>query len=464
MPSPFNAASVDEFRRGACPALSAPMQTGDGLLARIALTEAITPAAFQSLARLALKHGNGMLDISARGNLQVRGLSPQSAPLLDVDVRALALPLRDGLAVETPPLAGLDPDEITDPRPLAAEIAVKARNLSGLAPKMSVVVDGHGQLTLATLMADIRLVAVRSSDSGAPAQPILWKILLGGIESSGHIFAALPAAEAVAATIGLLEKLSDLGPKARGRDLANPYPRNAETMPAATSPLGLHHVTAKTSAGKPRPSATDTIGTCTIDSCAMGIGLPYGQIHAERLIALAGEATRLGIAALKPALDHSILAFGDEPACLSLAAFAANHGFIVSGIDPRAHIAACTGSPACASARADTHQLADTAAKTFADLLDGSFKLHVSGCAKGCAHPQASALVLTGTSSQFSLISGGRPGDLPFATVDFADTNATLRRLADLIFAERRQHETSAACIARLGQVRLAAAATSGRP
>lgn len=498
-PCPVSTPTADDLRRGACPALSAPMQTGDGLLARIALTDAIAPASLASLARLALQHGNGMLDISARGNLQIRGLSEQSAPLLDADVRALALPLRDGLAVETPPLAGLDPDEIADPRPLAAEIAEVARNFSGLAPKMSVVVDGHGQLTLSALIADIRLVALRSGESGAAAAPILWKILLGGIETSGHVFATLPAAEAVTATIRLLEKLANLGPKARGRDLAKSHPRNAGEVPAAPSPLGLHHLTAKTCTEKPTPNSAGTIGAdtgtstispptttgaetgtgtgtgtgaidnhissaCSIDTCALRIGLPYGQIHANQLIALADEATRLGITALKPALDHSILAFGEEAACRSLAAFAALNGFITLTTDPRAHIAACTGSPACASALADTHGLADTAADTFAGLLDGSFKLHVSGCAKGCAHPQPSALVLAGASTQFSLVSGGRPGDLPFATADFADTNATLRRLADLIIAERRPNETSAACITRLGQDRLRAAATSGRP
>ncbi len=212
-PDPSSTPTADDLRRGACPALSAPMQTGDGLLARIALTDAIAPASLASLARLALQHGNGMLDISARGNLQIRGLSEQSAPRLDADVRALTLPLRDGLAVETPPLAGLDPEEIADPRPLAAEIAGAARNLVTLAPKMSVVVDGHGQLTLSALIADIRLVAIRSGESGAATAPIRWKILLGGIESSGHVFATLPAAEAVAATTRLLEELANLGPR-----------------------------------------------------------------------------------------------------------------------------------------------------------------------------------------------------------------------------------------------------------
>lgn len=91
-----------DMRRGACPALSTPMMTGDGLLARISLVEAISPLELASICRLALMHGNGMIDISARGNLQIRGLTETSAPHLDADVRAMNLPLRDGLAVEIP--------------------------------------------------------------------------------------------------------------------------------------------------------------------------------------------------------------------------------------------------------------------------------------------------------------------------------------------------------------------------
>ena len=68
-----------DFRRGACPALSAPMQTGDGLLSRISLGEPIRPAELATICRLCEAHGNGVINISARGNLQVRGLTTETA-------------------------------------------------------------------------------------------------------------------------------------------------------------------------------------------------------------------------------------------------------------------------------------------------------------------------------------------------------------------------------------------------
>ncbi|WP_105430521.1 precorrin-3B synthase [Neorhizobium sp. T6_25] len=429
--------STLDMRRGACPALSAPMQTGDGLLARVALIDVITPGQLAELCRLARRHGNGILDISARGNLQVRGLSEASAPLLDADVRALNLPLREGLAVETPPLAGMDDTEIADPRAIAEAIRQGARDILGLAPKMSVVVDGSGRLRLSDLLADIRLTAV-SGDEG-----IHWTLLLGGTETTGRVFNVLRETDAVSATLALLRKLGEKGQKARGRDLAAGLPTNdVPSRPA--SPFGTFRLSK--------------------DLFAAGIGPAFGQANAEDLIALCDESERLGIQSLKPALDHSLLFFGPQTACEALTAFAGSNGFVTSPSDPRSAIAACPGGPACNSATVATHELGAKAAEECRDLLDGSFKLHVTGCPKGCAHPQPSALALCGTADGLSLIAGGKAADEPFASVAFADTNNSLRRIADLVRDERRAGENSAACLARLGPRRLAAAVTSGRP
>ncbi len=111
---------ASSMARGACPALDAPMLTGDGYLSRVALIETISPAQVIALCSLSVKHGNGMLDISARGNLQIRGLTSESAAKLEADVRALDLPLREGLAVEWSPLAGFEKG--IDPRPLGLAI------------------------------------------------------------------------------------------------------------------------------------------------------------------------------------------------------------------------------------------------------------------------------------------------------------------------------------------------------
>ncbi|UIY31039.1 hypothetical protein LZK73_00125 [Neorhizobium galegae] len=277
--------------------------------------------------------------MSARGNLQIRGLSEASAPVLDADVRVLNLPLREGLAVETPPLAGMDDTEIADPRPIAEAIRQGARDILGLAPKMSVVVDGGGQLRLSDLLADIRVTPV-STDEG-----IHWTLLLGGTEANGRVYNVLRETEIVSATLALLRKLGEKGPEARGRDLAAGLLTNGAPGLSA-SPFGTFRL--------------------SDDLYAAGIGPTFGQANAEEVIALCDEAERLGIQSLKPAFDHSLLFFGLQTACKALTAFAGSNGFVTSPSDPRSAIAACSGSPACNSAAIATHELAAKAAETAA--------------------------------------------------------------------------------------------------
>src|SRR5690606_7213390 len=114
-----------------------------------------------------------------------------------------------------PPFAGLDETEIADPRPLAEAIRDGARGIGGLAPKMSVVIDGSGRFRLSDLLADIRLVAIRTENNDTH-----WQILLGGTEAAGRIHGIHGEADAVSETLALLRRLGSLGEKARGRDLA----------------------------------------------------------------------------------------------------------------------------------------------------------------------------------------------------------------------------------------------------
>ena len=428
-------ASLD-MRRGACPTLSAPMMTGDGLLVRIALTESIAPVKLAEICRLAIRHGNGIIDISARGNLQVRGLSKGSAPLLDADMRAMNLPLREGLAVEVPPLAGRDRSELVDPLGLAAAIREGARGIRGLAPKMSVIVDGGGLLRLSNLLADIRLAAQRSEEG------LHWRLQLGGTEADGSLYGIFGEADALGKVLDLLERLADLGPAARGRNLGKRSPDDT-TPSRQSSPFGIHD-----------------LGD---DRSAAGIGPAFGQTDAGRLLALCEEATALGIGEVKPAFDHSLLFFGEASACRTLTDSASSGDFVISAEDPRTRIAACPGSPACASATIATHELASWAAAECGDLLDGSFKLHVTGCPKGCAHPQPSPLVLCGADGGLNLIAG-RAADQAFVSIPPDATQAALRQLAALVKAERRPQEQSAACLARLGPKQIATHLMSGHP
>ena len=166
--------------------------------------EGLTPGQLGGLARAAGRLGNGRIEVTARGSLQVRGLTPETAVALDAAVGELGIAVEAGVPVLTGALAGLDPEEVADPRPLAAAIRERARGLAGrLAPKVSVVVDGGGRLHLDAVKADVRLVA---GDGG-------WRVEVGG-----RAVALGDGAAAVEVAVAMLERLAGSG--ARGRDLA----------------------------------------------------------------------------------------------------------------------------------------------------------------------------------------------------------------------------------------------------
>src|SRR4051794_18733471 len=105
---------VSERRRGWCPGVRRPMATGDGLLVRLhPFGGRLTAHRAHLIAGAAREHGNGHLDITARGNLQIRGVSdgtyPSLLPLLESE--ALIEPMGDGpnRLTAVSPLAGLDP-------------------------------------------------------------------------------------------------------------------------------------------------------------------------------------------------------------------------------------------------------------------------------------------------------------------------------------------------------------------
>src|ERR1700761_6539096 len=67
--------------RGWCPGALRPMASGDGLIVRLRISGGILSTRIASeIARWAARWGNGHIDLTGRGNLQLRGLSPPQLP------------------------------------------------------------------------------------------------------------------------------------------------------------------------------------------------------------------------------------------------------------------------------------------------------------------------------------------------------------------------------------------------
>ncbi len=92
-------------------------------------------------------------------------------------------------------------------------------------------------------------------------------------------------------------------------------------------------------------------------------------------------------------------------------------GFIVRADDPRRRVIACPGAPICASAYMAARALAPSIAAETGAFPDDAATIHISGCAKGCAHPSAAALTIVGTPEGCALIANGSTRGMPFAVV-----------------------------------------------
>src|SRR5689334_15242344 len=88
--------AVGHKRTGACPTFERPVLQRDGLLLRIPLVGgALDPAQAAAVAAVAVEHGNGIIELTNRGNLQVRGLSDRSVAPATAALRACGLGARD---------------------------------------------------------------------------------------------------------------------------------------------------------------------------------------------------------------------------------------------------------------------------------------------------------------------------------------------------------------------------------
>ena len=84
-------------------------------------------------------------------------------------------------------------------------------------------------------------------------------------------------------------------------------------------------------------------------------------------------------------------------------------GLITHAEDPVLRVVACSGAPRCPEGHADTRALAAAVAPHLA--LDS--RLHVSGCAKGCAQSAPAPITLVATAEGFDLIRNGSTRDKP---------------------------------------------------
>lgn len=359
--------------QGWCPGALRPMLSGDGLVVRVRPDGGrLTQAQAMGLGAAARAHGNGLIDLSARGNVQLRGVTDASHPALIDALRALDL-------IDTDPAAEARRNVLVTPFAdagtdwLARALGQALRGAPDLPGKFGFAVDTGPAPVLAEVSADIRLE--RAADGGLVLRC-----------DGAALGAPVSEAEAPDAAIALSQWFVAAGGISNGRG------RMSALIATGARPRGALAPAVPPAPGQPLPAP----GLCPQGAL---LGFEFGQMDADTLRTVA----RLGDLRITPWRMVLVEGLRHLPALA---------GLMTTADHPLRRVVACTGAPGCLQALAPVRDLARHLAK---DVPAGR-TLHVSACAKGCAHPTAADVTLVATAQGFDLICDGTTRSAPDRT------------------------------------------------
>ncbi|WP_332261454.1 precorrin-3B synthase [Burkholderia sp. WSM2230] len=420
------------LRPSACPGLVRIVAARDGGICRIKLPGGeLSAAQAEAIADASARHAAGVIELTNRANLQLRGvrggeeaaliatlvdagLGPlahanaaaradahagsfptltASAAADDASLPALTACTADDIRnVMISPTAGRDPSARFDTRPICAALLALLQSdarFVALSPKFALLVDGGERLARLDHPHDVWLAATRNASG-----EIHFVFGLAGCPPVGPMHSAAALASVVPSQVpalvrALLHTFLDLAPAdaTRMRHLLATHSVDAVLQHAQTYvdfPLERDAALANWRRSTPA-DATLRVGAHAQRSAGtwhVG-GQPFlGRIDASTLQRLAALARQHGNATLHITPWQSVLLtdIAKHAVPVVLAALKAL-GFACNADDPAARLIACAGSSGCAKSLADTK----TDALALAKRLPAGVDVHLSGCMRSCA-------------------------------------------------------------------------------
>ena len=379
MPDSRTEPTAARMQADSCPGALTVHQAADGGLARVRLPGgALSATALLALADAADELADGQLELTSRGNVQVRGLAPGAERELGDRLAEVGLlPSRTHERVRNilaSPMSGLDGRGATDVTDLAAELdrrLCERPTLAQLSGRFQFGFD-DGRGDVASLRPDVTVQALSADE---------FVLFPGSVPLSrlNAIEAPLAAAEAFlqkrAAWNSAAWRVTELPDGGAGvaEQLRRRYGPTVVDVPVASPPNEPVGISAQP-CGRWSLTVLAPLGRLTSDQARLLGGLPGGR-------------------GLRITPWRSVVVCDITEPDGALAA-AAGAGLGVAADSPWYRVSACTGRPGCAKA------LADVRADALADIAEHGtpgVSVRWSGCQRRCGRPQNTAIDLVAT-------------------------------------------------------------------
>ncbi|CAI3953732.1 Sulfite reductase [Commensalibacter communis] len=374
---------MSHIRRGWCPSLYKPMETGDGFLCRIKpFFSSITSEQAKIIAELSEQYGNGYMNLSQKGNLQLRGFTRENIDLAIPRIIKAHLGSNDAMMEEKrnimiSPVWDIDISRNPEVYPIAIELQTALQDHPDIHPltgKFSFLIDGGEYYGLQNIYADVNIRFYEGH----------WIIQLGQNEQ----VIQCSRKDLVKIILEIIQFCRDHQLKR----LLNPD--NAQLYLQQLSYPTIKYINIHQHntlpIGSPQLSATSIVH----------LGVPFGLLKASQLLHLAAIADQYGNKTLRFTPWRSIILPHCSPEALPTLS-----DFIITQDDPRLYMTTCPGKPFCIQGQQAT---IDAVSSLVPIWKNQKSMIHISGCAKGCASPQINPVTLCATKEGYNLIFNGK--------------------------------------------------------
>ncbi|MFQ3224233.1 MAG: ferredoxin-nitrite reductase [Lentimonas sp.] len=370
---------------------------------------AIKSHQFVGLAEIAEDWGGGYLDLTTRGNTQVREIMPRNtiatlSKLDDLGLTAKGSGADNLRNVTASPTCGFDPEEVLDVLPYAQSMhhyILNNRDLYGLPRKFNISFDNGGRVSVCADTNDIAFYAVRVGEGQGIEPGIYFRVQLCGI--TGHKQFAkdcgilIKPSQAVPLAAAMIRVFIENGDrtnrkKSRLKYLVDDWGTDkflSETEKKITyelprfalencEPRGATHQHGHIGVYNEKEAGLNYIG----------VVIPVGRMMPDQVRGIAKLADTYGRGDIRLTAWQNLIIPGIKDADVeTVKAAVVEMGFHYKSTTISGGLIACTGSVGCKFAASNTKSHAVLLARYLESEieLDQPINIHLTGCHHSCA-------------------------------------------------------------------------------